>query len=113
MMSLCQQYLLARGISDETAKFYGLELDDQVHSKKIKDRLGLRFQKGYNEVFWFPVYNASGSSVAWIARPLPTLADQPKFFCPLGSSGVPFVPRSVYSLTFGKVVIVTEGPVKT
>jgi hypothetical protein len=112
-MKLCRQYLSERGISEATTKFYGLELDDQIYSKKIKDRLGLKFPKGYNEVLWFPVYDAPGNIVAWIARPLPTMANQPKFVCPLGSSGVPFVPRNVYNLAFGKPVIVSEGPVKT
>jgi Protein of unknown function (DUF3631)/Domain of unknown function (DUF3854) len=111
-MNLCQQYLSARGITDQTARSYGLECDERIHSAKVKERLGLGFQKGYIEVIWFPIYDAAGNVIAWIARPLPTLANQPKFFCPLGSSGLPFVPKTVYGLAFGKPLLVTEGPVK-
>jgi hypothetical protein len=53
-----------------------------------------------------------GNITAWIARALPTLANQPKFVCPVGSSGIPFIPQSVYNLSFGKPVIITEGPIK-
>jgi hypothetical protein len=111
-MSLGTDYLLERGITQNTASINRVEFDGHIYSKKVKDRLGLAFQKGYSEVLWFPIVDILGNIIAWIARPLPTMANQPKFFCPVGSSGVPFVPRSVYGLAFGKPVIITEGPVK-
>jgi hypothetical protein len=111
-MQLGLDYLVARGITEETIRLHGIEIDDRIIAKKIKSRLGLGFPQGYNEVLWFPLYDAQGNLIDWIARPLPTMANQPKFVCPAGSSGVPFVPRSVYKLSFGKPVIVTEGPIK-
>jgi putative DNA primase/helicase len=111
-MSLGTDYLTQRGITQNTATINGLEFDDHINSKKIKDRLGRGFPKGYNEVLWFPLHDPAGNLIDWIARPLPTMADQPKFFCSVGSSGVPFIPKSVYRLAFGKPVIITEGPAK-
>jgi hypothetical protein len=111
-MTLCEEYLVARGISQQTATAYGLELDEHIDVKKIKTRLSLGFQRGYNEVLWFPLRDATGNVLAWIARPLPTMANHPKFYCPVGSSGIPFVPQNVYQLPFGKPLIITEGPAK-
>jgi hypothetical protein len=53
-----------------------------------------------------------GSTVSWIARPLPTLQGQPKFLTPIGGSGPPFIPKSVYNSKKGSPIIITEGPAK-
>jgi hypothetical protein len=111
-MNLCEEYLSARGITDETVKIHGLELD-RFNAKRAKDRLGLTLAgNGIIEVIWFPLVIPNGSIKSWIARPLPTIAGGPKFLAPLGSNAAPFVPRSVYDLSHGKPVIITEGPVK-
>jgi hypothetical protein len=112
-MSLATEYLAARGITEDTAKLYHLELDDRVSLKIVKTRLGRGLPQGVVEVLWFPIYDSAGNLICWIARPLPTLADLGKFLCPVGSAGIPFIPQNVYSLDYGKPVIVTEGPVKT
>ena len=78
-MTYCEQYLSDRGISEQTAKTYGLELDDRIHSQKIKDRLGLSFQKGYREVLWIPLCDPAGNVIDWIARPLPTMGVSPSW----------------------------------
>jgi hypothetical protein len=112
-MTLCEKYLSERGITNQTAKLYGIERDERICAKKVKDRLGRKINKGYNEVLWFPIHNPSGNVIDWIARPLPTIAsEKAKYYCPLGSSGLAFVPKLVYQLAFGKPVIITEGPVK-
>jgi hypothetical protein len=111
-MKLCQDYLSTRGITDETAKLYHLEFDDQVNLKIVKARLGRGLPKSVVEVLWFPIYDAAGNLIAWLARPLPAVFGLPKFLCPAGSTGIPFVPQNVYGLAYGKPVIVSEGPVK-
>jgi hypothetical protein len=111
-MSLCEEYLSARGITSETARIYGLELDEQIVSRKVKERLGRKLPKGVNEVIWIPLSNRNGEVFSWIARPLPTIGDSPKFLCPVGSDGPPYIARSVYGLAHGLPIIITEGPVK-
>jgi hypothetical protein len=109
---LCQQYLADRGISVDTANLYGLELDDRLCSQTVKDRLGRKLPEAVNEVIWFPIFDFTGTILYWLARPLPNIANLPKFLCPLGSSGAPFIARSVYRLAHGKPIIITEGPIK-
>jgi putative DNA primase/helicase len=111
-MSLGTDYLVQRGITQNTATISGVEFDDHIDSKKIKDRLGLGFPKGFSEVVWFPIFDKFGNIIAWTARPLPNMANQPKFFCPVGSNGLPFIPRTVHNLAPGQPVIITEGPIK-
>jgi hypothetical protein len=111
-MQFCLDYLAARGITEETVKCYGIELDDAISHKTVKDRLGQHLPKGTLEVIWFPICDAAGNVVNWIARPLPTIAGHPKFLCPLGSSGLPYVPQAVYRADFGRSLIITEGVVK-
>src|SRR5208337_4293309 len=41
-----------------------------------------------------------------------TIANHPKFLCPIGSGGLPFIPPGVYQLAYGLPLIITEGPVK-
>jgi hypothetical protein len=111
-MSLCEVYLSQRGITEATSKVYHLEFDDRLRLQIVKGRLGRGLPKGVNEVLWFPIYDSAGNLVSWIARPLPTIFGLPKFLCPVGSGGIPFVPQNVYGLPYGKPVIITEGPVK-
>jgi hypothetical protein len=111
-MKLCQDYLFARGITDATIKAFGLELDDLLVAKTVKDRLGRGLPKSVIEIVWFPVRDINGKIICWIARILPSIANLGKFLCPVGSGGIPFVPQNVYGLTYGKPVIISEGPVK-
>jgi hypothetical protein len=112
-MQLCLDYLAARGITDDTVKLYGIECDDRLNHTVIKQRLGQHLPKGTIETLWFPLCDSAGNVLNWIARPLPTIAGHPKFLCPLGSSGVPFIPKGVYGANFGRLLIITEGVVKT
>jgi hypothetical protein len=112
--SLCAEYLATRGITDETIKAYGLECVDvcEFPAETVKERLGRHLPKGVNEVIFFPIPNAEGTIVNWIARILPNIEGEPKFICPVGSSGVPFIPHSTYKLKNGKPLIITESPIK-
>src|SRR5215471_5265808 len=104
-MKLCQNYLAVRGITDETVKLHGLELDDRLNglpSETVKKRLGRSLPKSVNEVIWIPIYDATGNVVSWIARILPEIANLGKFLCPVGSGGSPYIPRNVYKLAYGK-----------
>jgi hypothetical protein len=116
---LCSEYLSSRGITDETIKKYGLELDDRLCGLSIdtvKKRLGRKLPKGVNEVIWFPLLNAKGDIISWIARLLPNISDENgdeiRFLCPIGSGCVPYITRATYKLKNGKPVIITEGAPK-
>jgi hypothetical protein len=111
-MQPCFEYLGERGITDDIVKNHGIELDDILTAKTVKERLGCRLPKGVNEVIWIPIYEAKGNVVSWIARILPTIEGFPKFLCPLGSGGPPFVPLGVYDLPYGQPAIISEGPIK-
>jgi putative DNA primase/helicase len=114
-MTLCQDYLSARGITNQTVKIHGLELDDRLcglPADIVKKRLGRGLPEGVNEVIWIPIYDERGKIISWIARILPTIGNLGKFLCPLGSNGLPYVPRNVYNLARGKPLILTEGPIK-
>jgi hypothetical protein len=112
--SLCSEYLASRGITDETIKTHGLELTElcAFPPETVKERLGRKLPKDVNEVIWVPVPDANGNIVSWIARPLPTIADGPKFICPVGSDGPPYIPRDTYKLKNGKPIVLTEGAIK-
>jgi hypothetical protein len=112
-MKLCEDYLSARGISSDTVRNYGLELDDLLIAKTVKDRLGRGLPKGVVEIVWFPVRDAGGKIICWIARILPTIANLGKFLCPVGSNGIPFIPQNVYGLAYGRPIVICEGPIKT
>jgi hypothetical protein len=111
-MKLCEDYLAARGISDATIRLFGLELDDLLVAKTIKDRLSRGLPKDVVEIVWFPVRDTNGKIICWIARILPAIANLGKFLCPVGSGGIPFIPQCAYGLAYGKPIIITEGPVK-
>jgi Protein of unknown function (DUF3631)/Domain of unknown function (DUF3854) len=110
-MNLCRTYLADRGITDETVKTHGLEFDDRPDGN-AKTRLGRTLPKSINEVLWFPLHDKEGNVGGYIARPLPNVAGQPKFRCPDGSSGAPYIPKPVFKLEAGRPLIITEGPVK-
>jgi hypothetical protein len=114
MISLCQEYLSARGISDETIRAYGIELDDRVDMKKVKERLGFKRQlfKSVNAIIWIPLYDSAGTVIAWIARPFPLIFGLPKFLCAIGSDGAPYIFQGVYGAAYGQPIIITEGPIK-
>jgi len=106
-------YLAERGLTEETIRTHGIEIDELLSAKTIKDRLGRGLSnKGVNEIIWFPIFDSQQNLKSWIARILPTIAGLGKFLCPVGSTGMPFIPRTVYGLSHGKPVIITEGPVK-
>ena len=102
-MSLWSEYLSSRGITDETIKTHGWECVELCGfpTETVKERLGRRLPKSVNEVIWIPIPNAEGVIKSWIARPLPNIAEEPKFSCPVGSSGPPYVPRTTYKLANG------------
>jgi len=108
---LCKEYLSERGITDETVKKYGLEFDNRLDAKFVKERLGRKIPKGVIEVIWIPVYDALRNIKIRIARILPNVGKE-RFICPWGSDGCPYVPAGVYGLAHGKPVIVTEAPIK-
>ena len=111
-MNLCQDYLATRGISDATVKLYSLELDDRLDPNIVKVRLGRGCPKGTLEILWCPLFDAQGTVYSYTARILPTIANTPKFLCPINSGGPPYVPKTVRDLALGQPVIITEGPIK-
>src|SRR5262249_24607520 len=78
-----------------------------------KQTLGQRLPKGTIETVWFPLCDSTGNVLNWIARPLPTIAGHPKFLCPLGSGGLPYIPKGVDGAALGRSLIITEGVIKT
>jgi len=85
LMSLGERYLIERGISLDTARKYGIELDSRVSSEMATERLGRGWPRHeVNEVLWFPLYDSSAKPIGWIARPLPDNALLPKFVCATG-----------------------------
>jgi hypothetical protein len=111
-MKLCQDYLSARGITNDTVLHYRLELDDRLDHTVVKNRLGQHFPKGVLESVWFPMCDSGGNEFSIIARLLPTIANHPKFLCPIRSGGIPYIPTGVYKLAYGLPLVVSEGPVK-
>jgi hypothetical protein len=111
-MNLCGAYLSERGITEETVKAYGLELDSRVRAETVKERLGRTLPKGVNEILWIPLYDSAGKLIGWIARPLPRITGLAKFICALGSDGAPFIPKGVYGAACGRPFIVNESPLK-
>jgi Domain of unknown function (DUF3854) len=109
---LCYQYLSERGITDDTVKLYGLELNHRVSSKIAKDRLGRSLSRSYIEYIYILIPDENGNATEWIARPLPTIENQPKFVCPVGSHGPAYIPKPVFKLACGEGIIVTEAPIK-
>jgi hypothetical protein len=104
-VKLCRDYLEERGISDDTVKLHRIELDDRLDHITVKDRLGKHLPKGVIEAIWFELFDSAGNHIGWIARPLPSIANHPKFLCPLGSSGLPYIAKGVYGLAFGVPII--------
>jgi hypothetical protein len=112
-MDLARNYLLERGISEETIKAHGIELDTFITDQKVRDRLKRKsLKKTARELIWFPLFDDGGAIESWIVRPLPNLPGEPKFLCPNASSAPPYIPQGFYSLKAGHPLIITEGPVK-
>jgi hypothetical protein len=108
-------YLEERGLSQETASAHGVEIEFSPQADRVTERLGKGCAPLWNyaeQIIWFPVKNAAGSTASWIARALPTLQGYPKFLTPIGGSGPPFISKSVYDSRKGSPIIITEGPVK-
>jgi hypothetical protein len=113
-VTLGEIYLLERGLSLETARAHGIEIDATLERSRIEERLGRNCVKVWNlasELVWFPVVNSSGTRTSWIGRPLPNIKDGPKFLTPVGGSGQPYIPKDVYR-SVKLPLIITEGPVK-
>ena len=114
-MSLGERYLIERGISLDTARKYGIELDSRVSSEMATERLGRGWPRHeVNEVLWFPLYDSSAKPIGWIARPLPDNALLPKFVCATGSDGSPYISKEVWEAgkRTDRPIVISEGPVK-
>src|SRR6516164_5899151 len=115
LMSLGERYLIERGISLDTARKYGIELDSRVSSEMATERLGRGWPRHeVNEVLWFPLYDSSAKPIGWIARPLPDNALLPKFVCATGSDGSPYISKEVWEAgkRTDRPIVISEGPVK-
>lgn len=109
---LARKYLRERGITEETIRAHGIEIDTRMSQKQARERLGRGLPEGTIECLWFPVFDAASVVTSWIARPLPKIEGQPKFVCPIDSDGAPYIPKGVYGAAPGRPVIITEGPVR-
>jgi hypothetical protein len=109
--NLVEDYLKERGISDQTVKAHGLEIDLNVSQNQARQRLGRVLPHGVLEIIWCPFFDAQGAVHGYTARILPTIGDI-KFLCPVGSNGLPYIPKTVFGLALGQPVIITEGPIK-
>jgi Protein of unknown function (DUF3631)/Domain of unknown function (DUF3854) len=114
-MSQASDYLLVRGITQQTASQNRLEFDiAPLDQKRIISRLNpgcVPLWALAQELLWFPV-RSNGSVPSWITRPFPRLVNGPKFVTPKGGIAPPFVPFGVPGLAHGLPLIITEGPVK-
>jgi uncharacterized protein DUF3854 len=114
-MGLASDYLLVRGITQQTATRNQLEFDlAPLDQKRIVSRLNpgcVPLWSLAKELLWFPV-RGNRSVPSWITRPFPTLVNGPKFVTPKGGIAPPFVPIGVPGLARGLPLIITEGPVK-
>src|SRR5262249_11159588 len=103
--SLGERYLLDRGVKLEYARANGVLIEAHPSKETVQERLGqncVPLWKLAQEVIWF-------RGPIWIARPLPTLDEKPKFLTPVGNDGEPYIP--VLDKANGPL-LVTEGPVK-
>lgn len=115
--SLAVSYFSERGLMLDTAEENGVEIDTSIVKEKIVDRLnddlplnGKPLSESAKELIWFPVRD--GGKDSWICRPLPTIDPSRKFLTPIGGSGAPFIPRTVYNAKAGRPIVFTEGPIK-
>ena len=114
---LCESYLAERGLDVEFARANGVELDAIPQSKRIIERLGKKCAalcKVAREILWFALQNERGESTEYIARPLPTPPECPKYIIPADSTAPPFITKLAYqSAKDVKIpLIITEGPLK-
>jgi Domain of unknown function (DUF3854) len=113
-VSLAEDYLTERGITEETIQAHGLEIDQAPTAERIKDRLKFlpKLYKSISEIIWIPIKERAGKITGHIARPLPKIEGLAKFVCALGSDGAPFIPQNVYGAACGRPLIATESPIK-
>ena len=120
-MSLINDYLAARGILPQTALDNGFEFDESPTHKLVSQRLNGDFSVNgkplsavASEILWIPVRDSDGAVEAWIARPLPTIDDGPRFLSPRGV----FIPVCVFHAVWDvrkridAPLVITEGPPK-
>ena len=83
-----RQYLLGRGVLEETFFDHGGEIDPWMLRETISKRLNrdavrTMHDNGWIDVqaiLWFPLRNTRGETTSWLARPLPHYDGQ-KFLC--------------------------------
>ena len=123
-MSLCHDYLLARGVLPETAAQYGFELDEHPTRERIVERLradrhyfGVCLSQAVQELLWAPVDSSDGARLLWCARVF-LLAQygqpDPKMIVTANQYAAPFIWRPVWEHVRHTDIplIITEGPVK-
>jgi hypothetical protein len=121
-MILGAEYLADRGTDLDAAFKLGIEIENPPSVSRIVERLGEDILIGgkllsqvATTLIWFPCCNSDGVPASWIARVLPTPAnDGPKFLTPKGGSGPPFITHQVWGAAAQTAtpLIITEGPVK-
>jgi hypothetical protein len=118
---LGELYLTQRGVNLDTATKHGVQIEPYPSAASIIDRLGKdmvigekRLSELVQEMMWFPIRDFDAALKSWLARPLPTIPEGPKFLSACDSSGPPFIPKQVWEQRkrTDSPVIITEGPVK-
>ena len=116
-----RQYLLSRGILEETFLSHGGEIDPWMLRETISKRLNRDAARTMHDngwidvqaILWFPLRNTRGETTSWLARPLPHYDNQ-KFLCANGSDGSPWIPPDTYRVRgdVEQALFITEGPFK-
>jgi len=118
---LARQYLVGRGVMEETFSDHGGEIDPWMLRETIAKRLNRDPGRTNHDnawinvqaILWFPLRDARGETTGWLARPLPHYDGQ-KFLCPNGSDGTPWIPGETFRARrdVELPLFITEGPVK-
>jgi Protein of unknown function (DUF3631)/Domain of unknown function (DUF3854) len=118
---LARQYLLGRGVLEETFSDHGGEIDPWMLRERISKRLNRDAARTMHDnrwidvqaILWFPLRNTRGETTSGLARPLPHYDGQ-KFLCPNGSDGTPWIPGETFRARrdVELPLFITEGPVK-
>ena len=116
-----RQYLLGRGVLEETFLSHGGEIDPWMLRETISKRLNRDAARTMHDngwidvqvILWFPLRNSRGETTSWLARPLPHYDNQ-KFLCANGSDGSPWIPPDTYRVRgdVEQALFITEGAVK-
>jgi Domain of unknown function (DUF3854)/Protein of unknown function (DUF3631) len=109
---LAEKYLVDRGLTVETARRFGVEIESPPDPDQFYERLGMKCPPGIQTNLWIPVLSKTGAVNSWIARLLPTPKDGPKFLCPEDSKGPPWLIPEIYDHKASVPLIITEGPFK-